>query len=389
MTETFNRVRLSDVARIRHGFAFEGTYFVDRPTNYVLLTPGNFRVGGGLKIDKLKFYDGPIPDQYVLSPGELVVTMTDLSKNMDTLGYPALVSELPEGRIALHNQRIGLVEVISPAVDKNWLFYRLRVSDYRSEVLASSSGTTVHHTSPSRIEKFEFVLPPIEEQRTVAATLGALDDKIESNRRSIDKAQDLADALFLAKSGEPRAIADVATITMGSSPKGETLNEAGEGTPFYQGTRDFGLRFPSLRIWTVNPVRGAKRNDTLMAVRAPVGELNRAASDCCIGRGVAALHSDSHPSTLYYAMRASGSTWDKFQGEGTVFASVNKKNVHESEILWVQDDKAIHLEEELCALDLRIESLDAEIQNLTTLRDSLLPELLSGRILASTEGAIA
>lgn len=314
-------------------------------------------------------------------------------------------SDRPTGRTVFISERLleqfdtpvipasfcRLVRIDPNIANPHYVYWWLQgmYADGRTWGYQNRSTGIANFQFPHFLDTEKVVLPPLSEQLAIAATLGALDDKIESNRRSIDKAQDLADALFLAKSGKPRAIADVATITMGSSPKGETLNEAGEGTPFYQGTRDFGFRFPSLRIWTVNPVRGAKRNDTLMAVRAPVGELNRAASDCCIGRGVAALHSDSHPSTLYYAMRASGSTWDKFQGEGTVFASVNKKNVHESEILWVQDDKAIHLEEELSALDLRIESLDAEIQNLTTLRDSLLPELLAGRILGSTEGATA
>lgn len=292
---------------------------------------------------------------------------------------------ITQREVALSQDLKGLIP--RSDLDPNFLAYALQSRTETVLDMVDEAGHGTGRLQSDRLFSLELPLPPHDVQRAIAATLAALDDKIESDRRAIDKAQDLADVLFFAASGESRAIADVATITMGSSPKGETLNEAGEGTPFYQGTRDFGFRFPSLRIWTVNPIRGAKRNDTLMAVRAPVGELNRAASDCCIGRGVAALHSDSHPSILYYAMRASGSTWDKFQGEGTVFASVNKKDVHESEILWIKDDRAIRLEEELSALDLRIESLDAEIQNLTALRDSLLPELLSGRIRAATEGA--
>lgn len=102
--------------------------------------------------------------------------------------------------------------------------------------------------------------------------------------------------------------------------------------------------------------------------------------DCCIGRGVAAIHSDLQPSTIYYAMRNSGATWDKFQGEGTVFASVNKWDVHNAEILWVHDGEATALESTLASIDARIESLESESHRLATLRDALLPELLSGRI---------
>lgn len=232
-------------------------------------------------------------------------------------------------------------------------------------------------------------LPPISEQRAIAATLGALDDKIESNRRTVGKAQELGDALFISLTEEHRIISEVATITMGTSPRGNTLNEAGDGVAFYQGTRDFGFRFPARRIWTTNPIRLARRNDTLMSVRAPVGELNRALDDCCVGRGVAAIHSEKQPSTLYYAMRASRATWEKFQGEGTVFASVNKQDVHGAEIYWIGDHHAERLEQSLSSLDSKIESLETENERLTVLRDALLPALLSGSVRVPAEGAEA
>ncbi|QIN30463.1 restriction endonuclease subunit S [Brevibacterium luteolum] len=192
--------------------------------------------------------------------------------------------------------------------------------------------------------------------------------------------------MFAASSDESRLLSDVADITMGSSPKGADLNEDGDGLPFYQGTRDFGFRFPSLRVWTTASVRTAAENDTLMSVRAPVGELNRAHADCCIGRGVAAIHSDTHPSILYYAMRSSKSAWNKFQGEGTVFASVNKTDVHDAEVRWVGDDLTLELEQKLHTIDARIESLEEESWRLAALRGTLLPELLYGRVRAPIEG---
>lgn len=269
-----------------------------------------------------------------------------------------------------------------PGVDPRFVFYVAGSQSFTELANSSSEGTRMPRASWAVVKDFEVPNFSLREQREIAATLGALDDKIESNQLAITKAQKLGDALFMASSNEQKSISAVGTITMGTSPKGETLNEIGEGVPFYQGTRDFGYRFPSLRVWTERPIRRAQKNDTLLSVRAPVGELNRALTDCCIGRGVAAIHNDSHPSTLYYAMRASASTWDRFQGEGTVFASVNKKDVHSAMIRWASDDSVETLEPMLAALDTRIESLDREIQNLSQLRDALLPELLAGRIKA-------
>src|SRR5271168_1917305 len=100
--------RLGDLIEIRHGFAFAGEYFRESPPGDVLLTPGNFAVGGGFKDDKHKYYVGPVPEDFVLSEGDLLVTMTDLSKGADTLGYSATVPAAKGFRF-LHNQRLGKV----------------------------------------------------------------------------------------------------------------------------------------------------------------------------------------------------------------------------------------------------------------------------------------
>src|SRR5882757_455298 len=100
-------IRLGDLVEIKHGFAFKGEFFSSKGPGDILVTPGNFAVGGGFQWGKPKFYVGPVPNGYILRPGELIVTMTDLSKEADTLGYAAVVpiSKVP----LLHNQRIGKV----------------------------------------------------------------------------------------------------------------------------------------------------------------------------------------------------------------------------------------------------------------------------------------
>lgn len=188
---------LGDFIYVKHGFAFKGEHFVDTPTSDVVVTPDNFSIGGGFQPDKAKYYDGPVPDNYILYPGDLIVTMTDLSKAGDTLGYPAIV---PDSVVRyLHNQRIGLVQIKEDAdADRRFLFYRLCANDYRHHILATASGSTVRHTSPGRICEFETELPPLDEQRAIAGVLGALDDKIEQNRRTARVLERLARAIFRA-----------------------------------------------------------------------------------------------------------------------------------------------------------------------------------------------
>ena len=100
---------LSDYIKIKHGFAFKGEYFSAQPTSDVLVTPGNFAIGGGFKADKFKYYKGSVPEDYILKEKDLVVTMTDLSVDADTLGYSALIPHSNKKRF-LHNQRVGLVQ---------------------------------------------------------------------------------------------------------------------------------------------------------------------------------------------------------------------------------------------------------------------------------------
>lgn len=129
---------LRDYIKVKHGFAFKGDHISTEDNGIVLVTPGNFSIGGGFKEEKCKFFDGEYPSDYVLKPDDLIVTMTDLSKAVDTLGYSALV---PNGkRIYLHNQRIGLVQIIDDAsIDKHFLYWFMRTPCYQKTIAATSS----------------------------------------------------------------------------------------------------------------------------------------------------------------------------------------------------------------------------------------------------------
>lgn len=152
---------LGDVIDVKHGFAFPGDGFRNYPTNDILLTPGNFAVGGGFKEDRVKYFEGSVPQDYVLGQDDLVLTMTDLSKASDTLGYPAFIPAPPADRRYLHNQRLGKLIITKPEEVTPVFLYSLLCSDaYRNEILAGATGSTVKHTSPSRIKAFRTVFPP-------------------------------------------------------------------------------------------------------------------------------------------------------------------------------------------------------------------------------------
>jgi type I restriction enzyme S subunit len=175
---------------------------------------------------------------------------------------------------------------------------------------------------------------------------------------------------------------------MGQSPPGHTYNEAGVGSPFYQGRADFGFRYPKRRVFCTAPTRVAKAGDTLISVRAPVGDINMAAEDCAIGRGVAAArHKTGGGSYTYQFMRSLDEVFTRFEAEGTVFGSINKNDFHS--IPTVKPPRAIvgQFEKAICPIDTRIEVNQSESDTLSAVRDALLPKLISGQLrVKDTEG---
>ncbi len=195
MSDKWERVRLGDYIKVKHGFAFKGEFIDTKINNNILVTPGNFNIGGGFKSDKFKYYFGEIPKEYILKPNDVIVTMTDLSKAGDTLGYSALVPN-NDKKLYLHNQRIGLIQFKNENIYKLFLYWRLRNYDYQKSIVASATGTTVKHTSPTKIENFVLNLPPLETQEKIANILSSLDDKIENNKKTAEKLEEISQTLF-------------------------------------------------------------------------------------------------------------------------------------------------------------------------------------------------
>lgn len=127
-------------------------------------------------------------------------------------------------------------------------------------------------------------------------------------------------------------LSDIADITMGQSPKSEYYNSNGNGMPFLQGNRTFGYKKPFFDTYTTLATKTAKAGDVIMSVRAPVGDLNIAPVDLCLGRGVCSLHmKNGNQDFLYYLL--------KFymphllnKESGTVFGSVNRNDISSLEI---------------------------------------------------------
>lgn len=179
---------------------------------------------------------------------------------------------------------------------------------------------------------------------------------------------------------------DIANITMGQSPEGSSYNEVGKGIIFYQGSTDFGIRFPVVRQYTTAPSRFAKKGDILMSVRAPVGAINIANNDCCIGRGLSALSSKIGSMThLYYILNDLRIAFDQRNVAGTTFGSITKDDLYSLPII-IPSNEIISAFEKICSpmLDKQM-ILGEEIVNLTKHRNELLPLLMNGQVSVNSD----
>lgn len=191
-------VRLGDIVKIKHGWPFKSEFFSEELTGRpIVVAVGNFRYTGGFRFDSttVKEYRADYPRDYELTPGDTLLVMTCQTAGGEILGIPARVPD--DGRTYLHNQRLGKVVIERPdCVDEDFLYWVFLWSEFNQELFATSSGTKIVHTAPSRIEAFRFELPPLQEQRAIARILGALDDKIELNRQMNATLEGMARALF-------------------------------------------------------------------------------------------------------------------------------------------------------------------------------------------------
>lgn len=283
-------------------------------------------------------------------------------------------------------------------------YYWLRSKYGQHGIKSLITGSAQPKFNKTAFRQMLIPVPPLDVQNQIAGILSSLDAKIETNNKLNEKLEEMAQAIFkswfvdfepfkdkpfhetelgmIPEGWEVGSLSDIATITMGQSPCGTSYNENGEGIIFYQGRTEFGFRFPSIRLYTTAPSRFAEVGSTLMSVRAPVGDINMALLRCCIGRGVASIKSNCDcDSYIYYLMKSLKKRFDIYNGEGTVFGSVGRDTLRGMLITIPPSSVISDFEMNISKIDSRIKTNELESQRLASLRDTLLPRLMSGELI--------
>lgn len=246
--EGWQRLPLGHLIDVKHGYAFDSGNFSEEGEK-LLLTPGNFSEEGDFKSLRSgnKYYLGDVKSQFILKPGDLLTAMTEQAPGL--LGSTICV---PENGTYLHNQRLGLLEISDVgALNSSFLRVLMNSPEIRKSISETSSGTKVKHTSPDKIKAVSVNLPPLPEQRKIAAILSTWDDSLATLSDLIaakrQQKRGLAEALLTGKkrlpgfAGEWRKekLSKYVTRTKG---KIAPTNKKGLGVP-YIGAKSFGGNF--------------------------------------------------------------------------------------------------------------------------------------------------
>jgi len=308
------------------------------------------------------------------------------------------------------------IDVFDDEIDAKYIYYLItqpHITNYL-HTIGTNSVSAYPSISPSDIGRLKFKIPNFNKQQKIASVLSSLDAKIELNNLINTQLEQMAKTLYdywfvqfdfpnalgkpykssggkmvynqelkreIPEGWEVKQLSDIANITMGQSPSGSSYNESGVGEIFFQGSTDFGWRFPSIRQFTMEPNRMAKIGDILLSVRAPVGTLNIADNNCCIGRGLAALNSkEGYSSHLYYVMENFKKLFDYRNSVGTTFGAITKDDLYSLELVYPKNEQLKKYNSIVAKYNSMILNNHKQNQQLSSLRDWLLPMLMNGQV---------
>ncbi len=360
--------------------------------------------GQVLEVQKLNLADAPSRAKRKVKDNDILISTV-----RPNLKHYTFIKKAPNNLVA----STGYAVISSKKADPRYLYYALTTEEFTEFLgrIADSHTSTYPAINPDVIENALIAVPSITEQKQIAEILCSLDDKIELNRRMNKTLEAIGQAIFkrwfvdfefpneqskpykssggemveselgeIPKNWNVGKLSDIANIIMGQSPKSKYYNSNKEGLPFYQGATDFGDRFPTERVYCIKNSRVAEENDILMSVRAPVGRINVANGKLSLGRGVCAMRSKiGSQSHLLYLLKVFFHTEDII-GDGSVFASVARDELSKIPVI-VPPQEIVNLFERITGqTDRQYELLAKENTNLSQIRDSLLPRLMSGKI---------
>lgn len=364
-------------------------------------------------------------DRYVSHGTRNLTTkgLASCSARLLPAGSVLLSTRAPVGYVAIAKKPIAINQgfqglIPTEKVRSEYMYYWLTANIPKLEAYAT--GSTFPELTAGTLKKIKIAVPPLPEQDAIVHVLGMLDDKIELNRRMNVTLESILQTIYKAwfvdfvpmrhdaeaksvnfitqdvtglfpkefvdtdigsipKGWTVERLGDCYSIVMGQSPPSRTYSTNSDaGLPFFQGSADFGLRFPKNRVYCSLPKRIAQPGSTLISVRAPVGHANIAYEKCCIGRGLAAvLHHSGCVSFTFHTIKETKHRLTEYNAMGTVFGAINKKQLANIRVVQPPIEVIQMFERLTFSLYSALVASVAESTLLANVRDDLVDYLLA------------
>lgn len=264
-----------------------------------------------------------------------------------------------------------------------------------------NEATGVPSLSASNISKIKVATPNVKEQQKIAEILSTVDETIETTDQLLEKTKELKKGLMqqLLTKGightafkktelgeipvgwDLKTLGESCQVIMGQSPKGDSYNIDGNGTPLLNGPTEFGDRYPKVIQWTTSPTKFCEDKDILFCVRgSSIGRMNIANQPYCIGRGLAAIRQGNETITKYVGYVLEYKIEQVLKNtSGSTFPNITKNELNNVNLPIPSLEEQKKIAEVLSTIDEQIESYEQEKEKHTELKKGLMHQLLTGK----------
>ena len=236
-------------------------------------------------------------------------------------------------------------------------------------------GAGLKHISKEYLENIKIPIISLEKQKKLIKNLKNIDTFIDKNKQIKNELNFLNKSLFVTfnKNGIEKRLDDIADISMGQSPLSQSYNIDKKGLPFYQGKTEFGdIYIKEPIIYCNSPIKIVEKNDILMSVRAPVGDVNIATQKSCIGRGLASIRAKKVDYLyLFYLLKERKIKIEKM-GVGSTFKAINKNNISSLQIPIIEMSKQNRIKKYLVLIEKLSFDIEKSIKEAENLYNSLM-----------------
>lgn len=394
--------KLKEYCTVISGYAFKSKD-LSEGTDIPVIKIGNISNGKNVVIDDSTQYVNEeflsIEEKYHIKNGDILISLTGSHMNQPNSMVGKCCRNLDD-TIYLLNQRAGKI-IPNKSVDKDFLYYVFRLPSIQYSIANRAyGGANQVNVSPKDIMGIKFDMPEITLQKKIANVLNAYDSLIQNNNKRIHLLEQMAENLYkewfvrfrfpgyedmdfengIPKGWKIERLSDIADIIMGQSPESENYNTNCEGLPFHQGVGSYGDFYLIDGIYSTKGNRIAEANSIIFSVRAPVGRINITLNKIILGRGVAGINSVKGYNAYLLWMLKNQFQQEDIIGNGSIFASVTKKELFGFKILMPNEDLIQKFDSIASGIESEMRKISLINSNLKKQRDMLLPRLMSGKL---------